>query len=229
MPVLALLALAAALLRLAPVDPVQAQDDSAPAGITAGPAIISIPESGDAYGRSEVVSVAFTFSQPVIVTGKPRPRLAIGSKKRWAKYDHSDQDGAQLIFAYVVKPKDMDDDGISIGKNKLDLNGGTISDGDGNRARLRHSALPDQAGQKVDGIKVNGKDGQRQTQAAPAKPMDLWSTRGDQSVTLMWCAPDSEHHNPTITKYRFVIAALSTDTYHTNEFSDTVTATPTAE
>ena len=82
MPVLALLALAAALLWLAPVDPVQAQDDSAPAGITAGPAIISIPESGDAYGRSEVVSVAFTFSQPVIVTSKPRPRLAIGSKKR---------------------------------------------------------------------------------------------------------------------------------------------------
>ena len=94
MPVLALLALAAALLRLAPVDPVQAQDDSAPAGITAGPAIISIPESGDAYGRREVVSVAFTFSQPVVVTGKPRLRLAIGSKKRWAKYDHSDQDGA---------------------------------------------------------------------------------------------------------------------------------------
>ncbi len=31
------------------------------------------------------------------------------------------------------------------------------------------------------------------------------------------------------TEYRFVIAALSTDTYHTSKFSDTVTATPTAE
>ena len=69
LPVLALLALAAALLWLAPVDPVQAQDDSVPAGITAGRAIISIPESGDAYGRRQVVSVAFTLSQPVIVTG----------------------------------------------------------------------------------------------------------------------------------------------------------------
>ena len=322
------LALAAALLWLLPIDPVQAQDEAVPAQITAGPTIISSPESGDTYRNGETITIAFTYDQPVVVAGKPRLRLSIGERKRWARYDRSDQDGARLLFAYVVKAKDLDADGISIGKNEIDLKDrGTIQDGDGNRARVRHQALPAQADHRVDGIaptvtavsiisapreddtygsgdhiqaavtfsepvridgeprlrlsiggkkrwakyaysaengarlvfayvvkfkdqdddgisigknaldlndgsmrdaagnaanpahgklppdpaqKVDGGGGERQgTVTAPAKPMDLWATGGNESVTLIWCAPDSEWDNPTITKYQVKVGSGS--------------------
>ena len=145
------LVLAAALLWMMPADSAQAQDDPAPAEITAGPVITSNPESGDAYGAGEAIRVAVTFSEPVTVTGKPRLRLAIGSKKRWARHDRSGEDGVRLIFTYKVKAADTDEDGVSIKKNSLNPNGGTIEDADGNRVRLRHRPLSDQAGHRVDG------------------------------------------------------------------------------
>ncbi|MCY4448531.1 MAG: hypothetical protein OXE02_06765 [Chloroflexi bacterium] len=151
-PAFALLAvLSLALLALLPTGSVQAQQDSAPVGITAGPVITSNPEIGDAYGKREEIVVAVTFSEPVTVTGEPRVRLTVGDRKRWARYERSDQDGARLIFTYVVKANDLDDDGISIGKNKIDVNGGKIKDADGNRAQLRHRPLTDQPGHRVNG------------------------------------------------------------------------------
>ncbi len=145
------LAVAAALLWLLPANQAQAQDDAARPEITAGPTIISSPASGDPYGPKEAISVAVTFSKAVTVTGNPRLRLTIGGKKRWARYDRSDQDGTRLIFSYKVKSADADDDGVSIGKNQLKLNDGAIGDADGNAARLKHPKLPDQAGHQVNG------------------------------------------------------------------------------
>ena len=156
LPVLALLALTAALLWLPSADSAQAQDDSARPEITADPTIISSPESGDAYGPKETILVALTYSEPVAVTvnqdiGGPRVRLAVGERKRWARYDRSEEEGTRLIFAYRVKGKDADSDGVSIRKNALELSGGSIEDADGNAARRKHPALPDQAGHKVNG------------------------------------------------------------------------------
>ena len=126
-----------------PADSALAQQDADPVGITAGPVITSSPESDDAYGAGEAIRVAVTFSQPVVVAGEPRLRLTIGGKKRWAKYARSGKKGARLIFSYKVKSADTDDDGVSIKKNQLKLSGGAIEDAKGNRARLRHPALPD--------------------------------------------------------------------------------------
>ncbi len=156
LPILALLALTAALLWLPPADSAQAQDGSARPEITVGPAIISSPESGDTYGPKETILVALTYSEPGAVTinqdtGGPRVSLAVGERKRWAKYDRPDQDGTRLIFAYRVKGKDSDSDGVSIRKNALELSGGAIEDSEGNAARRKHPALPDQAGHKVNG------------------------------------------------------------------------------
>ncbi len=114
------LALAAALPWTLPADPTQAQEDAARPEITAGPTIIISPASGDVYGPQETIAVALTFSGPVAVTvnqdtGGPRLRLAVGDRKRWAKYDRSDQGGARLIFTYQVKGNDADDDSVSIG------------------------------------------------------------------------------------------------------------------
>ena len=146
--------LALALLALRPTDSAQAQRDSARVEITAGPMITSSPENGDAYGPKETILVALTWSKPVAVTasqdtGGPRVRLAVGERKRRAKYERSEQDGTRLIFAYQVKSKDADSDGLRIRRNPLKLSGGSIADADGNAARRKHPALPDHADHKV--------------------------------------------------------------------------------
>ena len=150
LPVLAVLVLAASAVGgwLTPADFAQAQDDARPK-VTAGPTIASSPARGDTYRAGEAITVTLTFSEPVTVTGKPRLRLKIGEQKRWAGY--AGADGATLSFTHSVKPADADPDGIAIGRNQLRLNGGTIGDVDGNDARLKHQALPDQPGHKVNG------------------------------------------------------------------------------
>ena len=151
LPVLGVLALAAALLWLLPVDPALAQDDAKGPKITAAPAIASSPQSGGVYRAGETIIVTLTFSQPVEVAGKPRLRLKIGNQNRWAGYDSAGKDGMTLSFVRTVKPDDADADGVGIGKNQLRLNGGTIKDADGNAANLKHPALPTQEGHKVNG------------------------------------------------------------------------------
>ncbi|MCY4601784.1 MAG: cadherin domain-containing protein, partial [Acidobacteria bacterium] len=150
LPHLAILVLAAALLWL-PADSARAQSDATRPSVTAGPLITSSPASGDTYRAGEQISVRLTFDEPVTVTGKPRLRIKIGDKSRWAEYDRSGADGGALIFAYTIKGNNADADGISIGKNQLKLNGGTIADAEGNAARLKHPALADQAGHKGKG------------------------------------------------------------------------------
>ena len=77
-------------------------------------------------------------------------RLAVGERKRWARY--SGGSGATtLTFAYTVKKADADEDGVGIKKNSVKLNGGSIADSDGNAAKLKHPALPDQSGHRVNG------------------------------------------------------------------------------
>ncbi len=95
--------------------------------------------------------VTVTFSEAVTVSGEPRARLDVGGQKRWGRYDRSEQDGTRLVFSYKVKKTDADENGVSAKKNALGLNGGTIADTDGNAARLKSPALPDQPGHKVDG------------------------------------------------------------------------------
>ena len=143
-------ALVAALLGVASADSAGAQADTASPRVTAGPAITSSPASGDTYAAGEAIEVSLTFSEAVAVSGEPRLRLTVGERGRWARYSGGSGTAA-LTFAYTVKRADVDDDGVSIKKNRLELRGGTIADVDDNAARRKHPALPDQAGHKVNG------------------------------------------------------------------------------
>ena len=58
-----------------------------------------------------------------------------------------------MVFSYTVAEGDLDDDGISIGANKLTLNSGSIKDAADNAANLSHDALSVQTGHKVDGVR----------------------------------------------------------------------------
>ena len=140
-----------------------------PPTVIAGPVIVSSPASGDTYGEGQAILVAVTFSEAVTASGDVRVRLTVGERQRWARYDHSRQDGTVLAFAYLVKGSDRDDNGVSIGANQLQLRGGTVTDGDGDAASLEHSALADQSGHKVDGS-LEQQPAQQQQAAANNEP-----------------------------------------------------------
>ena len=128
----------------------QTQDD------TTAPTVSSVTVTSDTgddgvYGIGDKIEVTVTFSEDVTVTGSPRIELTIGSAARKAAYKSTT--GSKIVFSYTVAVGDSDPDGISIGANKLSLNGGSIRDAADNDAELPHSAASAQSGHKVDGIK----------------------------------------------------------------------------
>ena len=128
-------------------------------------AFTSSPGSGGdvAYKAGDRILVSVKFTEPVLVDGSPQLELDIGGVARTASfYDRrspldSDQthDSAReswgvVNFIYTVQEGDVDSDGVSIGANKLSLNGGAIEDEANNAAILTHEAVADDPGQKVD-------------------------------------------------------------------------------
>ena len=103
------------------------------------------------YGIGDKIEVTVTFDEDVAVTGSPQLEITIGSNAKDAAYKSTT--GSKVVFSYTVAVGDSDTDGISVGADKLSLNGGTIKDGADNDADLSHSALSAQSGHKVDGIR----------------------------------------------------------------------------
>ena len=163
-----------------------AESESGPPAVASGPVIVSSPQSGDTYGEGEAIVVAVTFSEAVTTSGDVRVRITVAERKRWARYDRSEQDRTRLVFAYKVKKVDVDEDGVSLKKNAIDLNGGSIADADGNAAKLKHPALADQSGHKVDGSPKaapdQGQQQQQQQQASNRAPELSFSDIGIRHV-----------------------------------------------
>ena len=125
-------------------------------------AITSDPGDDDTYGTGDQIEVTVTFSEnmslpisitcsPDVVHCKAELELNIGGTARTA--DYQSHAGADVIYAYTVQAGDTDDNGISIGANKL--TGQRIRDAAGrngegiNDADLSHDAVADDAGHKV--------------------------------------------------------------------------------
>ena len=107
----------------------------------------------DTYVRGDTVEVTVTFDDAVTVTGAPTLELDIGGRARRASYDSGESSGAVAVFSYTVSDGDEDGDGISMGANKLALNGATIvSTANGVAASLSHSGLSPAYTQYVDGV-----------------------------------------------------------------------------
>ena len=90
--------------------------------------ISSAPAADSTYKLGEQIEVRVAFGRPVAVTGTPRLALTIGTQTRQASYDSASSKVDTLVFAYAVRPVDMDTVGIGIGASALALNGGTIAD-----------------------------------------------------------------------------------------------------
>ena len=125
-------------------------------------AITSDPGDDDTYGTGDKIEVTVTFSENMsiptsiscsseVVHCKAELALDIGGTARTAAYES--HDGAEVVYAYTVQAGDTDDNGISIGANKL--TGQQIKDATGkfgygiNDADLSHDAVADDSGHKV--------------------------------------------------------------------------------
>ena len=183
------LALAVGLLWLlvsAPAGAQQITEDTKRPRIVGAPAINS-PADGEAYRAGERIIVSLSFNEPVQVSGAPRLRLMIGERQRWARYSASSTDGESLSFAYEVRSGDRDEDGLTVKKNSLRLNGGAIVDGSGNAAKLKHKRLSGLPSHKVSGDGVTGEPGTVFMPTAPTAPGNVKADPiGDMEVKLSW-------------------------------------------
>ena len=106
---------------------------TAPAIVTDGVQVTSTAATGDTYGLGEPIEITVTFDTAVTVDtsgGTPRIRSVLNGGGTpvdgWAEYS-SGSGGTALVFTYTVQAGDMDDDGIWLPANFLQLQGGTIS------------------------------------------------------------------------------------------------------
>ena len=116
--------------------------------VRGGVAITSTPQAtSDTYGYEETVSVAVTFDSNVVVdttNGTPTVTMAftqggVGAGTRNLSYT-SGTGTATLVFEYVVRVEDADDDGLVIIANQLALKGGAIEHSTtGQDANLDHA------------------------------------------------------------------------------------------
>ena len=116
--------------------------------------VSSSPAAGSTYIIGETISFTVAFSENVTVTGEPQIPFTLGTATKNATFA-SGGGSASLVFNYTVAAGDLDTDGIAVGANALELNGGTIQDGAAmpNNATLTHGGIAADAAHKVDGVK----------------------------------------------------------------------------
>ena len=117
-----------------------------------GVAITSDPGTDGIYAADDEIGVTVTFSETVVVTGRPRLTLDVGGEDRTADYE-TGTGTAALLFAYKVDEDDEDTVGLNIGADSLSLGSGRIRDRAGNPAVLTHTAVSSQSGHRVDGVR----------------------------------------------------------------------------
>ncbi|WP_293861373.1 Ig-like domain-containing protein, partial [uncultured Alsobacter sp.] len=121
--------------------------------------------------QGDVVSVAVTFNEAVVVTGTPVLALNVGGTSVNASYA-SGSGTSQLVFNYTILAGQTDANGISLGANALSLGTGTIRDLAGNNATLATAAVTDNANYVVD------------TTPATVSSVAIASATGIQNSTL---------------------------------------------
>ncbi len=107
-----------------------------------GPGIVSIeivsrPIQGQTYGVGETIAAQVTFNSTVFVTGNPHLHFRIGRHTRNADYN-AGSGTRQLVFHYVVVRSDRDNRGVGINPDSVQLNNGSIQDGNNRDAELSH-------------------------------------------------------------------------------------------
>ena len=114
-------------------------------------ALTSAPGSGNIYAISDVVEATVTFSAAVDITAAPQLELVFAGTAKAATCAVA-TNTTTMACSYTVLADDTAPNGIAIEANKL--TGGTITaTGSTTAAVLTHSAVPIDAGHKVDAIR----------------------------------------------------------------------------
>ena len=117
-------------------------------------AIVSEAPDNHTYVVGDVIKIAVTFDQPILVdttNGTPIIRVRFGSDEQPVDYSETTDDSRTIIFSHTVDHSRRDGDGISIPENPMNANGGIIRYLHSNtRAFLDHQGIPDQTQHRVD-------------------------------------------------------------------------------
>ena len=112
----------------------------------------SAPQRPEGYVAGEVIRVDVVFDKglvidPPIMDGSPSSptlELQIGADRRTATYVAENNALAGILsFVYTVRAEDFDDNGVSVARNGLQLNGSTITDVFSNPANLANLGVDD--------------------------------------------------------------------------------------
>ena len=139
---------------------VELADNDDPVGVgISGLSVTSDPGTDSVYVSGDALEVTATFSDIVTVSGRPQLALSVGTSitallgraERNAGYVRG-SGTTKLVFAYGVVAGDNDPDGVSVAAGSLDLNGGSVQDGESADAVLAHDSLAVQPGHRVDAL-----------------------------------------------------------------------------
>ena len=140
-----------------------------------------------------MIEITATFGEAVTVTGTPRIPFSLGSGMKNANYARG-SGGTDLVFSYTVVTADVDNDGIEIAADALELNNGSINAG-GTAAALDHAAVAASTDHKVDGGRAR-----LSTVEFINKPTGNYVTIGDSiEVKITWDRPVTVTGTPRIT------------------------------
>ncbi len=116
--------------------------------------ISSDPGDDETYAEGDVIAVRVRFSETVRVDttrGTPTLNLTVGNRSKTAGA-RSGPESTEVVFVYEVERGEVDEDGVSIPRGRISLNGGTIRDDGNNNAALSHDGLTADSGHRVDGV-----------------------------------------------------------------------------
>lgn len=142
-----------------------------------GAVALVAPATGT-YIAGTALEFTYHVGHPLTVTGTPQLPLDLGGKTAFADYA-AGHGGVALTFRYTVTAADRDLDGLALGGPAIQLNGGGVTDADGQPVPL---GLP---GVSLSGVTVNGSAptvaAVERVDATPTKPRRPGSECGSAS------------------------------------------------
>ena len=148
------------------------------------------------YYPGDTISATVTFGYgdapiSVRVGGSPQLMLNVGGTTRVAEYRSSHQ--SQVFFEYTVAADDEDAKGVSIDKNSLRLNGGSIADSNGSKSPLTNSLQPSSPDHVVRPVPFEITGPTSLTRYGGAKFVYRFATAETKWVRWILIGPDSQH------------------------------------
>ncbi|MCY4325618.1 MAG: alpha-L-fucosidase [Betaproteobacteria bacterium] len=135
------------------------------------------------YSAGDHIDIVAFFTGEVKVTGAPQLEITVGDEARLASYTGG-TGTRELRFRYTVAAGDADANGVSVGLDKVKLNGGVIQVNDGGSARTTDADLSHKSMAAEDAHLIDGGPGTSSLSIQTAGNDLLVGLAGDNSYQL---------------------------------------------